>query len=525
MRLAALWLVVLALARAQEPAILRDPASLFPRGTSIYFELDNPSAAADLMRNASLLSTIDARERAKAEAILADLVAVDAKRAAIAVLPAIILSTRWIVLAETADGARLLEKMAKYAGDRAWKPATAEIPPWFVVADAPDTIEVVMGLRDGKAPPLSDRDDFKRFRARMPAGVLRWHVDVAKLAPSAARYALSKRGDVGAVLFGYHLKHVAKTARTFSGAFDMNRGMGLVATAEIEPMAAAQAFTETRPTQPVLLPPEGCALRLSLPRDLAQFWNGRGRLLSDEAEAPLAEFQNNLGILMGGLTVEDLFAGLGSAFDLYVARGNPAAEPGHRYPSAAIVAVVNDASLKTELLLSFQTTIGIVNAQRTADGLPRLFQESTNHRDVAIASARILPGSVPDAADDRLQPEWSFAIAKDRLILGSHRPLVTALVDRALDGRTTPRATGDEAELFGVDAAALLVDSSALTRARLMIGEGESKEAAHKMVDAFVTFFSTIEKGNARLDLAGDLATLDVRLDAPRMYRKAAESR
>ena len=96
---------------------------------------------------------------------------------------------------------------------------------------------------------------------------------------------------------------------------------------------------------------------------------------------------------MGGLTVEDLFAGLGGAFDLYVARGDPAAPRrpplSRRRRSSRSLA---DPALKTEFLLSFQTTMGIVNAQRTQERLPRFFQESTLHRDVLIACARLLPG-------------------------------------------------------------------------------------------------------------------------------------
>jgi hypothetical protein len=523
------WFVVLvaaALAGAQESAPERDLATLFPVATPIYAELDAISPAAESLRDTVLMSLLDPPAREKLDLVLADVAAAKLDgRAAIGVLPALIMANRWIIVAECETPDRIVAAIRKRASDPKLRPATAEIPPLCVVADSDATIDMVTALRDGKAKPLAGREDFKRYRAQARRGVVRFHVDVKELAPRILRFGLDKKDDVGAVLLAHRFTHVAKTARTVSGSLDLVDGALLEVVSEIDPVPQVEAFTETRPTQPVLLPPDGCALRISLPRDLQQFWNERKTLLSDKARAPLAEFQNNLAILMGGLAVEDVFAGLGSAFDLYVGRGGAQAVEGQRYPSVALVAIVRDPALTTSFLLSFQTTIGIVNAQRSMEGQPRFFQDSTRHRDVLIASARLLPESVPDPSDQRLQFEPSLAIAGDRLIFGTNRATVASLVDRVLDGKTAPRAAAEESALLGGPAAVLLSDASALLRSKMVLGSGRSEEDAQKTIDAVRTALLAIDTARGTFDIEGGLATMEIRIAARRLLKKIGEGR
>lgn len=525
MRLAILTILLASLARPQDAGAARDLASLLPRGTSIYVEVDGVSSTAVALRGASIFSPLDDEARKRIDETLADLAEIKVSRAALGVLPSLVFSTRWIVIAESGDPAALIAKLGKWRPEGP-KPATAEISPFVVIADCAETIETVAALRDGKDKSLADREDFQRFRKRVPKGLLRFHLDVRKLAPPIIRFGLNKKDDIGAVLFASHLLHAMKTAKTFCGGVDaVAAGAGLSLAAEIDPMPDSRAFTESRPTQPVLTAPQGCALRLSLSRDLKRFWNERATLLSESARAPLAEFQNNLNILMGGLTVEDVFAGLGGAFDLYVARGDPAAPAGRRYPSAALVAVLADPGLKTDFLLSFQTTMGIVNTQRAQEGLPRFFQESTRHRDVLIACARILPESLPDGSDPRLQLEPSLATVNDRLILGTNRSIVASLVDRVLDGKTQARTPGEESEIFGPAAAAAVADASAYLRSQMMLKEGRTEAQAQKVLDGIMAVLSKIEHGRASLLVQGELATFDVKVDAKDLFEKAPESR
>jgi hypothetical protein len=523
MRLPLFALILSALTRAQEAPAARDPATLFPRGTPIYVEARGLSAAATALRDTVLFSPLDAEARKNVDGILADLAEAGVDRAAVGYLPALILSNRWIVVAETTDPAAVLAKVAKRIPNPEIKPATADLPPFFVLADSQGTIETVLALRDGKESGLSDREDFRRFRTRMPDGSLRFHLDLKKLAP--IRPGLGRNDDIGAVLFGHHATHVAKTARTLSGSLDLEGGIGLRLAAEIDALTHPGAFTETRPAQTVLVPPPDCVLRLSLPRDLRQFWNERESLLRESARAPLAEFQNNLSILMGGLSVEDLFAGLGSGFDLYVSRGDARTATGRRYPSVAVVGALRDPALGTELLLTFQTTIGIVNAQRAMEGLPRFFQDSTRHRDVLIASARLLPELVPDKNDDRIQLEPSLAVVKGRVIVGTNRSITRAIVDQALDDRTAPREEGDRIEIFGPPAAAAYQDASAFLRSQMMLEQGRTAAQADEVIAAVTRILSRIERGHGSFDLNGGLATLEIALDAKGFFSKGPESR
>src|SRR5687767_14068492 len=98
MRLLVLSLLLPALARAQDGAAERDPASLFPIGTPIYAELEGLSAAAEAVKGSGILDALDEKARKDLDAVLDDLAGLEVRRAVIGVLPALILSTRWIVL-------------------------------------------------------------------------------------------------------------------------------------------------------------------------------------------------------------------------------------------------------------------------------------------------------------------------------------------------------------------------------------------------------------------------------------------
>jgi hypothetical protein len=526
MRNGALVLVLLlpALARAQDTAVERDPVRFVPRGVPIFVEVDGVSAAAATLARSPLLAPVEAAAREKILEVLRDLAGLGIGRAVVVVDPGIIFATRFALLAEAADPAKLVAAFTRRIPDPAVKIASGEVGPFFAIADGDATLATLRAVGGGKEPSLRDREDFAAFAATCRSGAIRFHLDLKKLAPF--RPGLNRNDDAGAILFASHVLHVAKTARTLSGCVALDRGAAIGLTACVDRIAGPHAFTESRPVETALAPPPGCAARLTLNRDLAGFWNARETLLRESARAPLAEFRNNLGILMGGLSVEDVFEGLDSGFDLYVCRGDPRHAEGRRYPAAALVALARDPALAAEFPLSFQTTIGIVNAQRATEGQPRFFQESTRHRDVLIASARILSESVPDPSDERLQLEPSLAVVKGRVIFGSSLSITRALVDQALDGRTIARSAGDEAEVLGQPAAALVADAAGLVRARMLLDGVASAEAADERVAMIRGLLSRVDRARLRFDVDGTAATLDVGVEAPTLFpRDAPESR
>ena len=185
--------------------------------------------------------------------------------------------------------------------------------------------------------------------------------------------------------------HAAKTARIAVGQPRSRRA------ARARPLRRdrsrcrrSRAFTETRPSQPVLLAAGGRLRAAVAPaRPEAVLERPRESSSSEAARAPLAEFQNNLGILMGGLAVEDVFAGLGSAFDSTSREATPRASKrppvSRRRRSSRSCA---DPALRTEFLLSFQTTIGIVERAAGAGEASRGSSRSRRcHREVLIACA------------------------------------------------------------------------------------------------------------------------------------------
>jgi hypothetical protein len=245
----------------------------------------------------------------------------------------------------------------------------------------------------------------------------------------------------------------------------------------------AYAAPESRPGERVLRSPEGVVARLSLRRDVAAFWDGRATIAPESARAGIAEFRNNLTVLLGGTAPEDVFSGLGTQFDLFVGappKQDPA--PRHPFPTLALVAEVKDAALRAEWLLGFQTTIGVVNAQAAQERAPRFLLETVEGSGVPVASARYLAELLPEGDDDRLQLRPSLAFAEGRMILGTHPDIVGALAAGAVAGRFEPRPRGDALLLDGEAAAAALSAAIPFLAPREALKSGDSEaEVARRL--------------------------------------------
>ncbi len=509
-------LVAATIARAQ---LRPNPADVMPASIPLYVDVTDVAAAIAGVRALPFLDVIPKTPRAQLDRALDILDAAKARRVGIGLIPGGLTGKPHVLLAVATDDPTAVESaIVKLTGARS-APASTRLGAFLLLSDDPDSLSEAVETSDDPKHALSSRLP----RTESPA-LIRFHANVEKLAP--IRFGIGHPKDIGAALFAAHVLGVLSTAPTVDGTLDLSPSLDVRLDAPCQELPATKAFAAPdASTLPALAPPTGCAIHLGLARNLSAFWSQRDKLIGDKGKTGLAEFQNNAAILLGGLQVEELFAGLGTGFDAYVARlPDDAAPTAHRFPTAALVAEVKNPRLKTEILLGFQTTMGIVNADRAQKGEPRFLQETARHRDVLIVSASYLADALPEPTDDRLQLAPSMAITGDRLILGTHPSIVRALVDQALDGHTTPRLRGDSLDVRGREASTLLRDAAAFIASRQILEEGKTSDEADAVAKTLGDVAARISTISARFNVEKALATLMLNL-APARPATAPESR
>lgn len=501
-----------------------DPARWLSDEFPAYVEIDAPSRLLADLRRGQVFADLEPLLPPDLVRIVETAAGLGVTRAAAGIAPAIrARGVAFAALLEAPDRERLRATLVGIAGRRI---RIAEAGPFLAVADGLETLETVRapGDGDGDAGRLSGRPDFRAFRERITGGDLRFHADIDLLLP--VRPELKKPRDAGAVVFGAHLAAAAATARHVSGSLAFDGGLGLKLKVESAYTAPDAAFAFAAPpcgSAERLAPPDGFVGRVSFARDLDAFWRRREELLPASARAGLAEFRNNAGLLLGGLAVEDLFAGLGTGFDLVFA-ALPQIEPAprHRWPAGALVARVGSAKLRGELQIAFQQVIGFVNADGTQKGRPRFLLENAVHRGTTILSARYPAESLAETGDDRVQLRPALAVAGEWLIAGSHPSIVTALVDRALDGRTEAREDGDSVLVDGPGALRVLRENAAAVAAGIVLEQGKALEQAEAETARLVRWTERIGRLAASLRVRGGQAAFEIALEAPGLLSAAA---
>jgi hypothetical protein len=504
MTCAFLWLA-LSIGAGRVPT---DLAGLMPGGTTVYLEVSDLSHLAAGLKDAPVLDKLQVEDPAALRRILKDLAASGVRTAAIGLDPSALGVRRWVVVG-AADDVAAAASLVKTWTKR--ELPTGAVGRFLVFGDSAARIAEVRELSESKGESLADQAAFRAFRASIDASApIRFFCDVKTLWPRPFRTQIRNPSHVGWVLLGAHLTHVLRTVATVSGTMSLEGGVEASVSAEIrEP--DARAFTEVNPTQDVIAMPSGFAARLSVSRSLGRFWTRRTTILGDAAQATVSSVAATVATILPGCAVEVLIEQIGEAFDVYVsssATSAPAAAP----PPMALVAVTVDRAQRCRLLAEIPRLLG---ALANKGGAARPYrEESFCHRGIELRVAR------PDSCDRSAAAVWgdgagpTFAVVKDRVIIGNRPSTVIAIVDQLLDARVLPRAAGDELELDGPSAARLLRDASAA----MMPPEDSSESRPTAFLGALEGFLAGVQTARVSFDLAGKEASLRVGIDAPALF-------
>ncbi|MAG32762.1 MAG: hypothetical protein CL908_17925 [Deltaproteobacteria bacterium] len=512
-----LSLLVVAAAGTGPVAPAVDPARLIPEDMSVFIELDQPTQLVGRIRGSAFWAEISGFVDDGLGKVLDVIEQAELSKAAIGLDHSFLRSkTKFVVFLQGADRAAIhktTKAMLKDAeGVRVFK-----VGPFVGITDSKSTFDAVKDVAAGDEDPLSMRKNFQTFRAEVVKGQLRYHVDLKRLVP--LRPGVAEPDDAGAAFLAGHILLAAGRANVVSGFIDLSRGLKVKVAAAMGKLPKDRRFCA--PSGPVLPTLDiGSAARLSLRRDVADYWKNVEDLIPEGARTGLAEFRSTVGVFLGGLAVEDLFAGLGTSFDVYVKRlPTDGPSPRNRYPTGALVTQVKDKKLARELLIGFQELIGIINIENSQQGRPRMLIGSKRFRETDIMTARFLPDMLPEKDDDRLQLEVCVAFVGERLIVGSHSSIVQELVGAALDGKTLVRAAGDTLRVTAAGAMALLKDAKGALTAQMVLN-GRTSEQADTLIDRIGRIVGRAESLSVDVVVRDGLALVDLDLDAPRLWSK-----
>lgn len=259
-----------------------------------------------------------------------------------------------------------------------------------------------------------------------------------------------------------------------------------------------------------------------LTRDFAEFYDRRAELLDPELEGGWIEFDNVMSIFFSGRSFgPEVLAALGEEAQLLVSEqsyGDLAAPPQARIPAFALITPVDGTKLrKNDLIIAFQTAMGIINADRAQNGLDPLMIGTERHAGVDVSCARYLEWEGEGAPPMQYNFSPSIAICEGRLILGSARDQVLAIVDALKDPSQPPAAVANSELMLRMPTivSTLRANRRPLVADR-MLKEGETSAQAGLFFDRLEGVLGLLEDGTARLEQRQDGLHLSVELHPTR---------
>lgn len=265
----------------------------------------------------------------------------------------------------------------------------------------------------------------------------------------------------------------------------------------------------------IMTPPPGVAAYLRVRRDFAAFYERRFDLLLPELEGKILEFENIFSLFLGGRSFGDeLLPALGD--DALLVFSEPEfpgldTPPMIQLPAFALITPFQSDRLRPDdLIVAFQTVVGVVNADRAQNGEAPLMIRTEVADGVTVAMAHYLPPMDTAARPEiRYNASPAVAVVNGHLILASSTPqlkdLITALgAPGPVDG-----GAGTEFSLDLARAAAMLILNREALIAKRVVEDDERPAEAGAKIDAFAELLSGFGALDIRLHQGDDGARIE----------------
>ncbi len=469
----------------------QEPARSLPDDAVIFLELQDGPALLREAQAAPALQPLWPLIPGPARKLVAALGELSVEHIALGVRPeGLFRPLRWTAVVKTQDHRGLLTQLRSHLPGTIFSRPEGE---WVVLGNHEEAIE-----RPESGASLADVPSFSTYRTKHTRPRLGFHVDLEKLL--VFRGAVGKADDLGAEFFFGHLLKTAARADWVSGALTLDSEWRLEMMAPGTDLPDTHAFLRAAKSAPPLLVLPNALARLSLTRNAQLFWAAREQLAKPAEREALARFQGQAETILGELAYDDLLAALGPTLDLYALSPSIESKADPLFPAVAIVIPLLDPGLEDELILTFQSIIGVANIERGGMGQPRFLLESADQDGVRIHVARHFDHHLNGPGDPRGQLQIALACTEGRFILGSHPDVVRAVVVAARAGRTEPRRTVDSLQIELGPARALFRRNLEFLAARNALEEGKSLDRARTDLQAIVGLFEPFSRLKMAID-------------------------
>jgi hypothetical protein len=413
-------------------------------------------------------------------------------------------------------------KSKEYRGAMAWTLGKDEfhviLGDTLIVSNKQEGIKTALEMAAGEGPPsIAELDLWREARGRLPPGSVGWafaRMDTLRQGGVAKEFYEEKPNNPALpILFG-GLSHVLAAAPYVTASLVLNDDrIALRAEVPRDPGAAGwpepyRGFYSASPGEEAAEPlrPARAIASLSFYRDFKAMWDAREHLVAAEALPGFTELESNAApVLFGGREFStEVLAEFEPRFRLVAAAQDYSRSrmvPDLKIPAFALVAELKHPDeFGPELIIAFQSVLGLVNLGFGQQGQPRLMLANQVHKGFEIQAAHFLGKRAKgDGAGVHLRHNFrpACAIAGRYFVLGSTVDIVKDVIDAIGDVNAPPKTTAHNI-VFEANVAQIcevLEQNKEPLVSQNMVSSGNTRLQAEQEFDTLVKVLGLFSQG------------------------------
>ncbi len=413
-------------------------------------------------------------------------------------------------------------KSREYKGVTAWSLGPNEfhaiLGDTLVFCSHQDGMKKVLEMRAGEgSAALTELAGWREAHDRVPAGSAGWafvRLDAVRQAGAAGPLYAEKSDNPAAALFLGGLPHLlarAPYAVAVATLDDQHLGVRLELPKSDAWPEAYHGFYASEPGHEAALPlhPARTIASLSFYRDIKAIWDVRDQLVTPQVLPRFTELEANVGkILFGGREFGDVLGEFEPRFRIVAATQDYSRAknvPEIKVPAFALVLELkHPEEFATELVISYNSIIGLANLGLGQQNQPRLIVTSEQHKGFTIQGARFFDRAAGQSAEAASHIRYNFSPACSAagryFVIGSTIDVVKDVLDALGDVHAPPQTTPDNVvlEIDGAAALQALAQNHEPLVRQNMLQEGHTREQAEQQINTLLALARLFNAGEVR---------------------------
>jgi hypothetical protein len=429
-------------------------------------------------------------------------------------------------------------KSKDYKGVRAWTLGKDEfhaiLGDTLVLSNKQEGIKTALDMHMGSGPKsIADVDQWREAKSRALSGNVAWsfaRLDVFRQAGFAKDLYVERPNNPAIPIFFGGLSHVLSRAPYATASLVVNDER-LAFRAEVPRDGAAwpapfRGFYTSRAGAEAAVPlrPARTIASLSFYRDFKAMWDVREQLVAAEALPGFTELESNAApVLFGGREFStEVLGEFEPRFRLVAAAQDYSKSrfvPDLKIPAFALVAELkHPTEFGTDLIIAFQSVLGLANVGFGQKSQPRLILANENYKGFEIQAAHFPErASKGDGPGVHLRHNFRPActVAGRYFVLGSTVQIVKDVLDSIGDVQAAP-ATVPQNIVFEADVTQInqvLQQNRSPLVSQNMVSGGNTREQAEQEFDTLVKLLGLFGGANASWSADPNAMHVDVSVD------------